>query len=222
MKNKGLIRIVLPGLFCAACMAVSIWYAVRWNDARLVKPMDFSTYVFQPQDLPMIGSTILVTFYAFYLVALAVQAVMAQRQSRAGSRYTRNINPRLGFLGLLGFLGFAGFWTWSIDGSLFPFVFFIFFGFFGFFYEGKMSHTLMDERFVENRMRAQLAAGKAALGIILIATLMLGQGTLGRRFSFTFAAYIIVVSLALALNIFLGEYLLYHYDHDEQSEESEG
>lgn len=222
MKTKGFIRIVLPGLVCAACMAASVWYAVCWNDARLVKPMDFSAYVFQPQDLPMIGSTLLVTFYVFYLVALAVRAVMAQRRSQADSRYTRTISPKLGFLGLLGFLGFAGFWTWGTDGSFFPFVFFLFFGFFGFFYEGKMSHTLMDERFVENRMRAQLAAGKTALGIILAATVILGQGALGGNFSFTFAAYIIVVSLALALNIFLGEYLLYHYDHDEQPEESEG
>ena len=49
------------------------------------------------------------------------------------------INPKLGCFGVLGFLGFAGFWTYSVDGTVFPFAFFLFFGFFGFYYEGKMS-----------------------------------------------------------------------------------
>ena len=34
--------------------------------------------------------------------------------------------------------------------------FFLFFGFFGFFFEGKMSHMLIDERYTENRAKAQL------------------------------------------------------------------
>lgn len=50
---------------------------------------------------------------------------------------TRRLNPKLGLLGFFGFLGFIG-GAWTR---------FVFFGFFGFFYEGKMSNTLMDERF---------------------------------------------------------------------------
>lgn len=38
---------------------------------------------------------------------------------------------------------------------------------------------------------------------------------------YTFIAYIIIVSLALALELFLSEFLLYHYDNDLQIDESE-
>lgn len=34
-------------------------------------------------------------------------------------------------------------------------------------------------------------------------------------------AFVIAVSLALALGLFLGEYLLYRYDHDDEHCESE-
>ena len=74
----------------------------------------------------------------------------------------------LGFLGLFGFAGFLGFWTYRVDQTIFPFVFFVFFGFFGFFYEGKMSNTLIDERYKENKMRAQSTANKTALSIIFL------------------------------------------------------
>ena len=37
---------------------------------------------------------------------------------------------------------------------------------------------------------------------------------------YTLIAYVIIISLALALKIFLSEFLLYRYDHDEQLEES--
>lgn len=219
MKSSWFKKIILPGLVCAGCLAASLWYAVRWNDARLVKPMNLSTYVFRPQDLPMLGSTLLVTLYALYLVVLAVRHAIAQRRLQAGSGYSRSVNPKLGFLGLLGLLGLAGIHTCRLDSNPFPFVFFIFFGFFGFFYEGKLSHTLMDERFQENRMRAQLTANRIAPTSIFLATVLLGQGALAGSLAISFAAYIAVVSLALAANLFLGEYLLYHYDHDEQPEE---
>lgn len=39
-----------------------------------------------------------------------------------------------------------------------PFMFFIFFGFFGFFFEGKLSDTLKDELYLENRKNAELKA----------------------------------------------------------------
>ena len=114
-----------------------------------------------------------VSLTCIYLVALFVMlSIYAGKKQRQAEKtgITRKINPKLGCLGVLGFLGFAGFWTYSADGTVFPFAFFLFFGFFGFYYEGKMSGTF---------------------------------------------------SLALALGIFLSEYLLYRYDHDDQAEEGE-
>ena len=50
MKKKKFL--LFGGLVCL----LSSWYSVRFNDAQLVVPMDFSTYTFHPQDLPMLLS----------------------------------------------------------------------------------------------------------------------------------------------------------------------
>ena len=122
-------------------------------------------------------------------------------------------------MGLLGFLGFLGFWSYPARGDVTPFVFFLFFGFFGFFYEGKMSGTFMDERFRENAARAQLISYKICFSIMFIALLVLSQGRLFGSLEYTLIAVMIVLSIALALGIFLPEYLLYRYDHDETLDE---
>lgn len=137
-------------------------------------------------------------------------------------RTTRRVNPAFGLLGFFGFAGFLGFWTYHMDKSVFPFIFFIFFGFFGFFYEGKLSDTLMDERYQENKLKANYSANKTAMSIIFFATVLLGQGKLMGKLEYTFIAYIITVALSIALDLFLSEYLLYRYDHGKMPEESEG
>ena len=219
-KNKAKILIGC-GIFCVLLILVSSWYAVKFNDSRLVVPMDFNSYAFQVKDLPMIISVSLTCIYVFTLFITLIVSIGRNRQKIERTNTTRKLNPKLGFLGLLGFLGFAGFWTYSIDGSVFPFAFFLFFGFFGFYYEGKMSGTFMDERFRGNAILAQLKAYKITFSIILIALVVLCQGKLLGNFEYTLIATIIVLSLALALGIFLSEYLLYRYDHDDQADESE-
>ena len=209
------------GLFCVLSVLFSSWYAVAYNDSRLVAPMDFKNYVFEIRDLPMIVSVSLTCIYLVALFAmLFIHAGKKQRQAEETGA-TRKINPKLGCLGVLGFLGFTGFWTYSVDGAVFPFAFFLFFGFFGFYYEGKMSGTFMDERFRENIARAKLKAYKIAFGVMLITLIILCQGKLFGNLEYTLIASIITLSLALALGIFLSEYLLYRYDHDDLADESE-
>ena len=101
---------------------------------------------------------------------------------------------------------------------MFPFVFFVFFGFFGFYYEGKMSQTLMDERFRENAARANLRASNIAFTLLFIALIAVGQGHLLSNPAYSLIALLIALSLVLALRLFLGEYLLYRYDHGKQDE----
>ena len=79
----------------------------------------------------------------------------------------------------------------------------------------------MDERYKENKMKAHFQANKITLTIIFIATIILGQGRLIGNLEYTFIAYIIIVSIALALELFLSGFLLYHYDNDLQIDESE-
>ena len=209
------------GIVCVFSVLLSLWYAITFNDSRLVVPMDFKNYVFEIRDLPMIVSVSLTCVYLVALfVMLFIHAGKKQRQAEE-TGITRKINPKLGCLGVLGFLGFAGFWTYSVDGTVFPFAFFLFFGFFGFYYEGKMSGTFMDERFRENIACAKLKAYKITFGVMLIALIILCQGKLFGNLEYTLIASIITLSLALALGIFLSEYLLYRYDHDDQAEEGE-
>lgn len=212
---------IWSGVFCILFLLVSSWYAIRFNDSRLVIPMDFDTYIFQIKDLPMILSLFLICIYCITLFVMLFLNSTKRQQQIEKTNTTRKLNPKLGLLGLLGFLGFAGFWTYSVNGSIFPFVFFLFFGFFGFYYEGKMSGTFMDERFRENAVQAQLKAHKIVFSIILIALLILCQGKFLGSLEYTLIATIIVLSIALALGIFLPQYLLYHYDHDEPADESE-
>lgn len=208
------------GILCVLSVLLSSWYAVTYHDSRLVVPMDFKDYVFDIRDLPMIVSVSLTCVYLVTLfVMLFIYAGKKQRQAEE-TGITRKINPKLGCLGVLGFLGFTGFWTYPVDGTIFPFAFFLFFGFFGFYYEGRMSGTFMDERFRENIARARLKAYRITFGIMLIALVILCQGKLFGNLEYTLVAAIITLSLALALGIFLSEYLLYRYDHGDQAEES--
>ncbi len=216
MKKSNVKLWVACGIFCLLCSLVSSWYAITFNDARLVTPMDFGSYTFQVRDLPMILSISLTCIYIFSLFVLLFLHIGKNNRQAGQANTTRKLNPKLGMLGFLGFLGFAGIWTYSMDGIVSPFAFFLFFGFFGFYYEGKMSGTFMDERFRENATRAQLKANKIALSIILISLVIFCQGRLGGKLEYTLIAIIVVLSLALALDIFLTEYLLYRYDCGDQ------
>ncbi len=208
------------GIACVLLLLLSVWYSVQFNDSRLVAPMDFDTYAFRVQDLPMILSGALICLYALALAVTVISNVIRNRRQTGKKNITRTLNPKLGLLGLLGFLGFAGFWTYAYNGSVFPFAFFLFFGFFGFYYEGKMAGTFMDERFRENAVRARLKASNIAFSMLLISLVVLCRGRLFQNLEYTLIAAIIMLSLVLALWIFLAEYLLYRYDHDEQAEDS--
>lgn len=220
MKTFHWKRAVVLGVVCVLLLVAASWYSVTYNEARLVVPMDFSTYVFRVQDLPMLLSLLLLILYLLYLVVQVVRT-FAARSNRPSGPFTRTVNPKLGLLGFLGFLGFFGFWTYSVSQAVFPFVFFLFFGFFGFFYEGKLSHTLMDERFRENRRKASAVANRTALSIIFLATLILVQGRFLGNLEYNLIALLIVIALSIALEVFLSEYLLYRYDHTEAVLESE-
>ncbi len=221
MKKAKVRRIIVSGIACIILLAVSAWYSITFNDSRLVKPMDASEYSFQIRDMPMLISIILLMLYGVYLFFLLVRAILAEKSRETQMRTTRRINPKYGFFGFFGLFGFMGFWTYRVDKTIFPFVFFLFFGFFGLFYEGKLSGTFMDERFRENQMKAHMKANQTAIKIIFLATLVLGQGKLIGNLEYTLIAFVIIVALSLALETFLGEYLLYRYDHDDRIEESE-
>ena len=204
MKKNNIKKIVIPGIICIIFLTASIWYSVRYNESRLMVPTDWETYQFSPKDIPIICSIVLTIAYGYYLLACLGMTSAQQKKNILKTNRTRRLSPKFGFLGFFGFFGFIG-------GVWFRFVFF---GFFGFFYEGKMSNTLMDERFRVNKNRAQLMALKAAFSVIIIALCFILMGESFMSIEYLFNVVYILISLSIALAIFLSEYLLYRYDHD--------
>lgn len=132
---------------------------------------------------------------------------------------TRKLNPKLGWLGILGFVGLLGIWSYQENNEVFPFIFFGFFGFFGFFFEGKMSNTLKDERYIENRVKAQLKAYRTGFSITMITLIASSWNWLFRTNDSRLLFITIALSLSCALVVFLAEYLLYRYDCKDNGEE---
>lgn len=223
MLKRNLKRLIILGVICAICMAAAIGYSLRFNDGRLVYPMDFGSYQFQMKDVPMILSMILVLLYVAYLVvSLIVSGLVVKRESKQTGR-TRKISPKLGYLGFFGFIGFLGIWTYLVYGIIFPFVFFIFFGFFGFFYEGKISNILADERFRKNRREAELKALRVGYRLTFLLVLLVGMT--GSHVKAGTVAVLLTsgISLICGLVQFLNEYLLFRYDQMDSADwEDEG
>lgn len=203
---------VLGGAVCAALTGAAVWFDLTHNGGRLVYPMD--SYDFSPADIPML---LALTLDACYLIGIGIWlglGAVRQKMQESETHRTRKLNPKLGLLGFLGFLGFAGFWSYGALGDLTPFAFFGFFGFFGFFFEGRMSGTLMDERYKENAAKAERNSYRVGFIIIFLLLILGGQAS---RFKAELIAPVLIigVSLAVALTIFLSSYLLYRYDHDD-------
>lgn len=211
-KNTRWQALALPGALCAAATVAAVRYDLTYNGGKLVYPMH--SYAFAPTDMPMLLAVALDVLYALYLAFLLIRGIRAQRERVLRTNRTRQLSPKFGALGFLGFLGFAGFWSYGTWGDATPFVFFVFFGFFGFFFEGKMSNTLMDERYKENTARAELKAYRTGFSIIFVLLIAAGQSS---RFRAELIAPVLIAGIALtvALTMFLSEYLLYRYDHDD-------
>ena len=213
-KRPWLLPLAL-GVLCAVLTALAAWFDLACNGGKLVYPMD--SYAFAPTDIPMLAAIGLDVLYVLCLFALLIGGILSQRERVRTANRTRKLNPKLGFLGVLGLAGLAGFYTYPAYDAYFPFCFFAFFGFFGFFFEGKMSDTLMDERFRENAARAEGNAYRTGFVIIFLLLVIVGQGRASSKLALP--VLIIGIALALALTLFLGEYLLYRYDHDDALEE---
>lgn len=226
--RRAVAIVVGIGVACVAFLLASVWYAVTCNESRLVEPMDFATYEFRPQDLPMICSVGLLSLYALSVAAWFVARVAGtmlrnrNRNRATTANRTRSIDPKLGLLGVLGLLGLLGVWTYFRDGSVTAFAFFSFFGFFGFFYEGRMSNTLMDERFRENMARAQGTVLRVVVAVTFVVLMLASQGDLFGSAQATLAVVVAVLALTWGAALFLYEYLLWHYDTDEPVLEGDG
>ena len=196
MTKKQMKQVIFMGVGCVILLIAGIIYSLLFNDARWVKNMDMSNYVFSIKDIPIFFN------HAF-------------SKNFKDKHYSRTVSSYWGLCGIFGFLGFSGFWTYFEYGKIYPFVFFIFFGFFGFFFEGKLSHTLEDELFLENKRKAEINAYKVGFKLLFIVIWLMAIGMFSRNVEWCAIFMLISVSLIYALVIFLSNYLLYRYEKGE-------
>lgn len=212
MLKKQIKRIIIMSVSTIIISIASIIYSLLFNEGRLVKKMDMSSYVFSLKDLPMIIAGMMVVICAIYIVIVCLKNKFKAKENK--QLYSRTISPYLGICGIFGFLGFGGFWTYYRYHLIFPFIFFIFFGFFGFFFEGKLSHTLEDELFLENKRKAELKAYKIGFSLLFIVIYLMGMGMFESNVEWCAIFMLISISLIYALVLFLSNYLLYRYEKE--------
>lgn len=215
MKHKK--KLLASIAINAVLLILSVLYTVLFNESRLAAPTDWAGNSFRAADLVLIVPAVLL---ALQIIVLLVLCLVEKKQENTLSRqYTRTISPKLGlmgFAGLMGLLGFLPLDRYEPYRSLpFPFLFFCFFGFFGFYYEGKMSHTLIDERYKMNAFRAAAEANQIGFALIVLVTIfsvsLFRVTQTDLMVSILFAA----IGLAFGLSTFMGQYLLYRYDCEE-------
>ena len=115
--------------------------------------------------------------------------------------------------GFLGFFGFTKFFLPEIE-SYFMFVFFIFFAWY---WNNKIESGVVDERLLENKLKASSKGFGITFVIIYLTMILLNSAT---RYIFPFLNTIearydfltAVVSLSLALGVNLTSYLTYKYE----------
>ena len=83
------------------------------------------------------------------------------------------------------------------------------------FFEGKLSHTLEDELFQENKRRAELKAYKTGFVLLFVVIWLVGGGMFSRNVEWCAIFMLISISLIYALVLFLSNYLLYRYEKEE-------
>ena len=78
------------GIFSVLFLLASSWYAVTFNDSRLVAPMQ-GHYAFQLKDLPMILSVSLICVYVIALfITLMLHAGKMRRQQEKSYSQTQS------------------------------------------------------------------------------------------------------------------------------------
>lgn len=217
MSKKQIKTIIITGIVWVLCLIAGIVYSLLYNEGRWVTEMKLNDYVFSVKDIPMLAVGVLIALWVLYVVIVTFKTVFKALfpQDNSTPSYTRKIPPFLGVFGICGFLGFLGFWTYSEYGIISPFLFFALFGLFGLFFEGKLSHTLEDELFQQNKTRADLKSYKTGFVLLVIVVLLSRWRVFALHAEWCAIFLLISVSLIVALVLFQKNYLLYRYEKEE-------
>ena len=62
---------------------------MNFNESRILAPMDYSEYIFQWKDLPMIASVVLAVLYMLYIMFFIIKTDRETKRQVADSNKTR-------------------------------------------------------------------------------------------------------------------------------------
>jgi len=140
-------------------------------------------------------------------------------KSSLNPTHTPIINPAFGLFGIAGFLGFIGLVPFAYGEEIvtYPTFFFMFafFGYFNLYYKGKMSGTLIDERFRHNASRASLLAYKIAFGFVIGVNALIIASFQFLTSHAALGILIAAIGFSLCFAVFFEQYLLYKYENEE-------
>ena len=72
MTKKQMKQVIFMGVGCVILLIAGIIYSLLFNDARWVKNMDMSNYVFSIKDIPMLIVGALIAIYVLYVTVLKI------------------------------------------------------------------------------------------------------------------------------------------------------
>ena len=70
MTKKQMKQVIFMGVGCVILLIAGIIYSLLFNDARWVKNMDMSNYVFSIKDIPMLIVGALIAIYVLYVTVI--------------------------------------------------------------------------------------------------------------------------------------------------------
>ncbi len=217
MSKKQIKTFIITSIIWLVCLIAGITHSLLYNEGRWIVEMDLENLYFSVKDIPMLAVGVLTILWGIYVVMVAFKIIfnVLFPQDSSNPSYTKKIPSFMGIFGICGFLGFLGFWTYSEYGVVSPFLFFALFGLFGLFFEGKLSHTLKDELFQQNKVRADLKAYKTGFILLVFVVLFSRWHVLALNAEWCAIFLLISVSLIVAIILFQKSYLLYHYEKEE-------
>ena len=108
MTKKQMKQVIFMGVGCVILLIAGIIYSLLFNDARWVKNMDMSNYVFSIKDIPMLIVGALIAIYVLYVTVIFFKNAFSKNFK--DKNYSRTVSSYWGLCGIFGFLGFSGIW----------------------------------------------------------------------------------------------------------------
>ena len=102
MTKKQMKQVIFMGVGCVILLIAGIIYSLLFNDARWVKNMDMSNYVFSIKDIPMLIVGALIAIYVLYVTVIFFKNAFSKNFK--DKNYSRTVSSYWGLCGIFGLI----------------------------------------------------------------------------------------------------------------------